>query len=139
MNEFSKNLAPLLIVAAALIDAKGRVLVQKRPEGGNMAGLWEFPGGKIEAGETPEHALIRELHEELGVSVEAENLSPACFASAENGQRHMILLLYICREWSGDPVLNHASAMAWHMPADLRHLAMPPADIPFIGYLERLN
>ncbi len=136
---FSAESVPLLIVAAALIDGEGRVLVQKRPNGGAMAGLWEFPGGKIESGETPESALVRELQEELGIDVSPQNLTPACFASAENGERHMILLLYICRIWMGDPVLNHASAMAWHKPPTLRELAMPPADIPFIAYLESLD
>jgi 8-oxo-dGTP diphosphatase len=139
MSDFSADTALLLIVAAALIDENGRVLVQKRPNGGAMPGLWEFPGGKIERGETPEMALIRELNEELGIRVDPEDLMPACFASEPNAKRHMILMLYICRRWSGDPTLKHASEMAWHPPVGLRELAMPPADIPFISYLERLN
>jgi 8-oxo-dGTP diphosphatase len=136
MQQIPDPSLPLLIVAAALIDGAGQILVQQRPQGGAMAGLWEFPGGKIEAGETPEAALVRELFEELDLIVAEENIHPACFASAPNGARHMILMLYTCRKWAGIPVLNHASAMAWHRPDALRGLAMPPADIPFIDYLE---
>lgn len=139
MSDFSPNASLLLIVAAALIDENGRVLVQKRPRGGTMPGLWEFPGGKIERGETPETALIRELDEELGIVVDQKDLVPACFASESNAERHMILMLYICRTWSGDPALKHASEMAWQFPQGLRELAMPPADVPFISYLERLS
>ncbi|MGH6615919.1 (deoxy)nucleoside triphosphate pyrophosphohydrolase [Sphingomonas sp.] len=126
------------VVAAALIDDEGRVLVQQRPPGKAMAGLWEFPGGKLERGETPEAALIRELHEELGITVSAANIVPGAFASEKLGERHLLLLLYLCREWSGTPRALDAVAIDWVAPADLHALAMPPADLPLIGLLERL-
>jgi 8-oxo-dGTP diphosphatase len=126
------------VVAAAMIDRDGRVLVQRRPAGKMMAGLWEFPGGKIESGETPEAALVRELREELAVDVDPARLLPAVFASAPLGGRHLLLLLYICREWSGSPRALHADALQWCAPAELRALAMPPADLPLIGLLEAL-
>ena len=128
----------LVVVAAALIDRDGRLLVQQRPEGLSMAGLWEFPGGKIEVGETPEQALIRELAEELGIDVEQACLAPACFASDMLGDRHLLLLLYVCRKWRGTPVAQHASALRWVRPVELHGLAMPPADKPLIGLLEAL-
>ncbi|WP_428628351.1 (deoxy)nucleoside triphosphate pyrophosphohydrolase [Sphingopyxis sp.] len=126
------------MVAAALVDRDGRLLVQQRPEGLPMAGLWEFPGGKVEAGETPEQALIRELAEELGIDVEKACLAPACFASDMLGDRHLLLLLYVCRKWRGTPVAHHASALRWVRPVELHGLAMPPADKPLIGLLEAL-
>ncbi|WP_194954878.1 (deoxy)nucleoside triphosphate pyrophosphohydrolase [Sphingopyxis solisilvae] len=128
----------LVVVAAALVDRDGRLLVQQRPEGLSMAGLWEFPGGKVEPGETPERALIRELAEELGVDVEQACLAPACFASDMLGDRHLLLLLYVCRKWHGTPVAHHASALRWVRPIELYGLAMPPADKPLIGLLEAL-
>lgn len=128
----------LHVVAAALIDGDGRVLVQRRPEGKAMAGLWEFPGGKIEPGETPEAALIRELEEELGIVVPAECLAPAVFASAPLGDRHMLLLLYVARKWRGTPKALDASALKWLRPVELHALEMPPADRPLIGLLEAL-
>ena len=124
------------VVAAALIDPTGRVLVQQRPPGKQMAGLWEFPGGKIEPGETPEAALVRELHEELGIAVAERDLAPLTFASETLGDRHLLLLLYVCRVWRHDPVALDAVALSWALPADLRALAMPPADAPFIAALE---
>ena len=99
---------PLIVVAAALIDGDGRVLVQQRPLGKAMAGLWEFPGGKVEPGELPEAALIRELREELGIETQSACLAPACFASEPLGDRHMILLLYVCRKWRGIPLVPDA-------------------------------
>ena len=129
---------PLIVVAAALIDGDGRLLVQQRPEGKAMAGLWEFPGGKVEPGELPEAALIRELQEELGIDVEKACLAPACFASETLGDRHMILLLYICRKWGGIPRAIEAPAIKWVRPLDLHGLAMPPADRPLIGLLDAL-
>lgn len=128
----------LVVVAAALVDRDGRLLVQQRPEGLPMAGLWEFPGGKVEPGETPEQALIRELAEELGIDVEQACLAPACFASDMLGDRHLLLLLYVCRKWRGTPVAQHASALRWVRPVELHGLAMPPADKPLIGLLEAL-
>lgn len=131
---------PLMpVVAAALIDRDGRVLVQLRPAGKAMAGLWEFPGGKVEPGETPEAALVRELEEELGIVVAEEALAPLTFASAPLPGRHLLLLLYVCRAWGGVPQALDATALAWHTPAALRDLAMPPADLPFIAALEDIG
>lgn len=129
---------PLMVVAAALIDADGRLLVQQRPAGKPMAGLWEFPGGKVEVGELPEAALIRELREELGIGVEKSCLAPACFASEPLGERHMILLVYICRKWKGIPQALEAPAIKWVRPVELHNLEMPPADKPLIGLLDAL-
>jgi len=129
---------PLIVVAAALADRDGRLLVQQRPEGLSMAGLWEFPGGKLEPGETPEAALIRELDEELAIDVDHACLAPACFASDTLGDKHLLLLLYVCRKWRGTPVAQHASALRWVRPVELHGLAMPPADKPLIGLLEAL-
>lgn len=128
----------LPVVAAALIDGDGRILVQQRPPGTSMAGLWEFPGGKIEGSETPEAALIRELREELAINVSAACLAPACFASEALGERHLLLLLYVCRKWSGVPRPVHASALQWLRPAQLFTLPMPPADKPLLGLLDAL-
>ncbi len=127
-----------LVVAAALIDADGRVLVQQRPPGKPMAGLWEFPGGKIDAGETPELALSRELAEELGISIDESCLAPAVFASEAMADRHLLLLLYVLRKWPGSPEARHASALKWLRPVELHRLDMPPADRPLIGLLEAL-
>ena len=126
------------VVAVALIDRKGRVLVQRRPAGKMLAGLWEFPGGKIEPGETPEAALVRELAEELGIVVDPAHLAPAAFASAPLAGRHLLLLLYICREWAGTPRPLDAEELLWCRPAELHGLAMPPADLPLIAPLEAL-
>ncbi|MBV8687993.1 MAG: (deoxy)nucleoside triphosphate pyrophosphohydrolase [Alphaproteobacteria bacterium] len=128
----------LTVVAAALVDREGRVLLQRRAAGRAMAGLWEFPGGKVEAGERPEAALVRELAEELGIAVEAGALVPSLFASADNGGRLMLLLLYLCRSWQGDPAALDADALLWARPAEMRALAMPPADAPLVEMLERL-
>jgi 8-oxo-dGTP diphosphatase len=126
------------VVAAALIDRGGHVLLQQRPPGKAMEGLWEFPGGKVEPGERPEQALVRELAEELGVSLEPDALVPAAFASAPLGERHLLLLLYVARTWSGVPCALEATALAWVRPAGMRALAMPPADVPLVDALERL-
>ncbi|HEX7873335.1 MAG TPA: (deoxy)nucleoside triphosphate pyrophosphohydrolase [Sphingobium sp.] len=133
------NNQSLMVVAAALVDTDGRVLLQQRPEGKSMAGLWEFPGGKIEPGESPEAALVRELQEELGIDTEEACLAPATFASAllPNG-RHLILLLYVCRKWRGIPQPLEGGALRWEYPAGMFALPMPPADLPLIGILEAL-
>jgi 8-oxo-dGTP diphosphatase len=122
----------LLVVAAALIDAEGRVLVQQRAPGRSMAGLWEFPGGKLEADETPEQALARELLEELGVTVDPAALRPMTFASEPLGARHLVMLLYTVRRWAGEPRALDASAIRWAGLEDLRSLPMPPADVPLV-------
>jgi 8-oxo-dGTP diphosphatase len=128
----------MTVVAAALAGEDGRVLLQQRAPGRAMAGLWEFPGGKVDAGELPEAALVRELREELGIEVETADLVPACFASAPIGERHMILLLYLCRRWRGEPLPLDAAALRWEKPPAMRALAMPPADAPLVGLLEIL-
>lgn len=129
---------PLLVVAAALIDQAGRVLVQQRPPGKGHAGLWEFPGGKLESGETPEAALVRELREELGITVDPATLEPLTFASAPLDDRRLILLLYVCRAWAGTPQAYEATALQWDFPVALRVLPMPPADVPLVEALVRL-
>lgn len=126
------------MVAAALVDGRRRVLLQKRSAGRSMAGLWEFPGGKVEPGERPEAALARELEEELGISVDIESLAPAAFASADNAGRHMLLLLYLCRQWRGEPRPLDAEALQWVRPDEMAALPMPPADQPLIPLLDRL-
>lgn len=128
----------VIVVAVALVDADGRILLQQRQAASSMAGLWEFPGGKIEPGETPEQALIRELAEELAISVEQACLAPATFASAPLGDRHLLLLLYVCRKWRGTPQPLAADGLRWVRPAQMHGLAMPPADVPLIGLLEAL-
>jgi 8-oxo-dGTP diphosphatase len=128
----------LTVVAAALVDGEGRVLLQQRSPGREMAGLWEFPGGKIDEGERPEAALIRELKEELGIDIDAACLAPATFASADLGERHLLLLLYICRKWRGTPQPLDATALKWVRPNQMSALPMPPADEPLIGLLEAL-
>jgi 8-oxo-dGTP diphosphatase len=128
----------LIVVAAALVDAEGRTLLQQRAPGRAMAGLWEFPGGKVEPGERPEAALARELREELGIEVAEGALVPGPFASADNGGRHMLLLLYLCRAWEGDPQALDAAELRWVRLAEMAALPMPPADIPLVAMLERL-
>jgi 8-oxo-dGTP diphosphatase len=128
----------MTVVAAALADEGGRLLLQQRAPDRAMAGLWEFPGGKVEDGELPETALVRELREELGIEIAPADLAPACFASAPNGGRHMILLLYLCRRWQGEPRPLDASALRWETPAAMRALPMPPADAPLIDLIEAL-
>lgn len=134
----SGNHALLQVVAAALVDADGRILLQQRPPGGTLAGLWEFPGGKIEPGETPERALVRELEEELGIATHTACLAPAAFASEPLGDRHLLMLLYVCRKWTGVPEARHATALKWVRPAQMYALPMPPADLPLIGLLDIL-
>ncbi len=125
----------IFVTAAALIDRDGLVFIQKRPQGGSMAGLWEFPGGKVEMGETPETALVRELAEEIGIRVNPSALTPLSFASAPLGQRHLLLLLYVCHEWTGTPQALQAEEVQWIAPAMMRGLPMPPADVPLVEAL----
>lgn len=127
-----------VVVAAALVDTDRRVLVQQRPPGSDFGGLWEFPGGKIEAGENPEGALVRELAEELGIIVDPKSLAPACFASEPLGDRHLLLLVFVCRHWRGSPRLIQATGLRWLRPSALYTLDMPPADRPLIGLLDAL-
>ncbi len=125
----------LLVVACALVDADGRVLVAQRPSGKAMAGLWEFPGGKLHQGETPEAGLIRELDEELGIDTAASCLAPLTFASHAYPDFHLLMPLYVCRVWQGRPEPRAAQALRWVRPAQLRDLPMPPADAPLIAPL----
>ena len=125
----------LLVVAVALVDVDGRVLVSERPAGKQLAGLWEFPGGKIEPGERPEETLIRELAEELGIQVEEPCLAPLTFASHAYPDFHLLMPLYVCRRWSGTPRSMEGQALKWVRPKALRDLAMPPADAPLIPFL----
>jgi 8-oxo-dGTP diphosphatase len=128
----------VLVAAAALVDADGRVLLAQRPAGKSMAGLWEFPGGKVNAGETPEAALIRELSEELGVDVTASCLAPFTFASYSYPDFHLLMPLYVCRKWSGIPAAREGQQLAWVRPARLGDYPMPPADKPLIAMLRDL-
>ncbi|MEK9945213.1 MAG: bifunctional GNAT family N-acetyltransferase/(deoxy)nucleoside triphosphate pyrophosphohydrolase [Alphaproteobacteria bacterium] len=123
------------VVAVALLDGDDRVLVAQRPEGKAMAGLWEFPGGKIAAGESPEEALIRELDEELGINTEQSCLAPFCFASHRYDSFHLLMPLYVCRVWEGHPVGREEQALKWVAARDLADLAMPPADVPLVAML----
>jgi 8-oxo-dGTP diphosphatase len=124
-----------LVVACALVDADRRVLIAQRPEGKQLAGLWEFPGGKIEAGETPEAALIRELREELDIETKEACLAPLTFASHTYDDWHLMMPLYVCRNWQGTPVTKEHSALKWVRPQKLHDYPMPPADIPLIAPL----
>jgi 8-oxo-dGTP diphosphatase len=133
-----EKIPTLFVVAAALVDTDGRVLLQQRAAGRHMAGLWEFPGGKVEPSERPEAGLVRELREELGIEVEEAALAPAAFASAPLGERHLILLLYLCRSWRGVPEALDASALKWLRPNEMSPGEMPPADAPLIPLLDAL-
>jgi 8-oxo-dGTP diphosphatase len=128
-------LKTLLVVAVALVDADGRVLIAQRPEGKAMAGLWEFPGGKLASGERPEAALIRELREELGIEVKAACLAPLTFASHSYDDFHLLMPLYVCRRWEGFVEPLEGQALKWVRPKDLRAYPMPPADEPLIPHL----
>ena len=125
----------LLVVAVALIDADDRVLIAQRPEGKALAGLWEFPGGKIDQGERPEAALIRELHEELGINTWKSCLAPLTFASHAYEKFHLLMPLFACRRWEGVPTPREGQTLAWVRPDRLRDYPMPPADIPLIPIL----
>ncbi|MGH6859736.1 MAG: (deoxy)nucleoside triphosphate pyrophosphohydrolase [Phyllobacterium sp.] len=125
----------LLVTACALVDADGRVLLTQRPEGKSLAGLWEFPGGKVETGETPEESLIRELKEELGILVRPACLAPLTFASHTYETFHLLMPLFICRRYEGTPRSLEGQALKWVRPKDMRDYPMPPADIPLIPAL----
>jgi len=133
----------VLVAAAALVDDDGRVLIAQRPEGKAMAGLWEFPGGKVEPGETPEAALVRELGEELAIAVEERCLAPFTFAShtyaggdGAGPGFHLLMPLYLCRRWQGTVTARHHAALAWVRPLKLRSYPMPPADAPLVAMLQ---
>lgn len=136
MNEVTKPI--LLVVACALVDADGRVLLAQRPEGKTLAGLWEFPGGKVEAGETPEETLIRELEEELGITTRAPCLAPLTFASHSYESFHLLMPLFICRRFEGFAHGREGQAVKWVRPQALRDYPMPPADEPLIPFLQDL-
>ena len=125
----------VLVVACALVDADGRVLIAQRPGGKSMAGLWEFPGGKIEAGERPELSLIRELKEELGIEVKEACLAPLTFASHAYPDFHLLMPLFVCRRWEGQPAPREGQMIKWVKPGRLREFPMPPADIPLVPML----
>jgi 8-oxo-dGTP diphosphatase len=125
----------LLVVACALVDADRRVLIAQRPKGKAMAGVWEFPGGKVEDGETPEGALIRELDEELGISTKTACLAPLSFVSHAYEGFHLLMPLYVCRKWQGHPVAHEHQALKWVRPNALRDFPMPDADLPLIAPL----
>ena len=125
----------VLVAACALIDADRRVLLAERPAGRPMAGLWEFPGGKVEAGERPEQTLIRELKEELGITVEEACLAPLTFASHAYPEFHLLMPLYLCRRWQGVVTGREGQALAWVRPQKLKDYPMPPADVPLVALL----
>jgi 8-oxo-dGTP diphosphatase len=128
----------VLVVACALIDVDGRILLAQRPEGRSMAGLWEFPGGKVEIGETPEQTLIRELKEELGIDVKEACFAPLTFASHAYDDFHLMMPLYVCRRWDGTPQPREGQTLSWVRPNRLRDYPMPPADLPLIPHLQNL-
>jgi len=128
----------LLVVACALVDADGRVLLAQRPQGKTLAGLWEFPGGKVEPGEMPEETLIRELKEELGISVAKACLAPLTFASHAYETFHLLMPLYVCRRWEGTVQSMEGQALEWVRPVRMRDYPMPPADIPLVASLRDL-
>jgi 8-oxo-dGTP diphosphatase len=129
------SLKVVLVAACALIDADGRVLLAQRPAGKSMAGLWEFPGGKVEPGERPEQSLIRELEEELGISVKEDCLAPLSFASHGYPDFHLLMPLYVCRRWNGIVAPREGQQLTWVRPNRLRDYRMPPADEPLVSHL----
>lgn len=132
------DLKLLLVAACALIDADGRVLLAQRPPGKSMAGLWEFPGGKVEPGERPEQSLIRELNEELGIAVKEDCLAPFAFASHGYDGFHLLMPLYLCRRWEGIVTPRENQQLAWVRPKDMGAYQMPPADVPLVAQLRDL-
>ena len=134
----AKALSTLLVVCVALVDADGRVLIAKRPEGKAMAGLWEFPGGKVGDGELPEEALVRELDEELGIDITESCLAPLSFASHVYDDFHLLMPLYVCRVWKGTPEPRDGQELKWVRPVRLGDYPMPPADAPLVAMLRDL-
>jgi 8-oxo-dGTP diphosphatase len=132
------SLKIILVAACALVDVDGRVLIAQRPQGKTMAGLWEFPGGKIEDGEQPEQTLIRELREELGIVVSEACLAPLTFASHSYTNFHLLMPLYVCRRWQGTVTALEGQQLAWVKPNKLRDYEMPPADVPLVSHLMTL-
>ena len=132
------GLPTVLVSAVVLVDADGRVLLAQRPEGKSMAGLWEFPGGKVEAGETPEAALIRELSEELAIDTAESCLAPLSFVSHAYDDFHLLMLVYVCRKWKGMPQPMEGGKLTWARAARLRDYDMPPADLPLIAVIQDL-
>ena len=127
-----------LVVACALVDADKRVLIAQRPEGKTLAGLWEFPGGKVDPGETPEQALVRELKEELGIETATSCLAPIAFASHGYEKFHLLMPLFACRKWAGQPQPHEGQTLKWVLPIELSRYPMPPADVPLVGLLRDL-
>lgn len=132
------SLPMVLVAACALVDPDGRVLLAQRPEGKSMAGLWEFPGGKVETGETPEEAVIREMHEELGIDVKEACLAPLTFASYRYESFHLLMPLFVCRRWHGNVSAREGQALAWVKPLRMGDYPMPPADVPLVATLRDL-
>jgi 8-oxo-dGTP diphosphatase len=128
----------VLVAACVLLDGDGKILITKRPQGRPLAGLWEFPGGKVEAGESPEHALIRELAEELGIDIAAKNLAPLTFASHSYPDFHLLMPLFLCKRWQGEVTPHEGQELTWVKPVDLAAYAMPPADEPLKAQLPEL-
>ncbi|UVK56831.1 (deoxy)nucleoside triphosphate pyrophosphohydrolase [Mesorhizobium sp. AR02] len=136
MNDLANTGKRLLLVAAcALVDADGRVLLAQRPEGKQLAGLWEFPGGKVEPGETPEQCIIRELHEEIGIETDIPCLAPLTFASHSYDDFHLLMPLFVCRRFRGIAQPREGQALKWERPREMRDYPMPPADAPLIPFL----
>ncbi len=135
MSDAETNRPILLVAACALVDADGRVLIAERPQGKSLAGLWEFPGGKVEPGETPEETLIRELEEEIGIRTKVACLAPLTFASFTYETFHLLMPLYVCRRYEGIPVPREGQRIKWVRPQALRDYPMPPADEPLIPLL----
>ena len=132
LDEANKPVRLLLVVAVALVDKDNRILIAQRPEGKNLAGMWEFPGGKLEQGERPEVGLVRELEEELGIQTWESCLAPLTFASHAYEDFHLLMPLYICRRWEGTPMSKEGQALKWVRAGALRDYPMPPADLPLI-------
>lgn len=134
-----KNPTMLFVVAAALTNQAGEILLQRRPHDKQMAGLWEFPGGKVDAGESPESALVRELNEELGIVVDRGDLVPVAFASEPLGDRNLLMLLYKCNRWQGEARALESPEIRWLQASEMHTLPMPPADLPLVAALESLQ